>query len=103
MTIEKVISTCTKFINMEIYNMILSGIIWVNGPGIGRVSLNPIPVPVPNFFSFLSPYPAHTHCASGIPDPYLSGFGYTRRAWTFLPSLIKSTLYKILYFNKTIT
>ncbi|MFS7938375.1 hypothetical protein Hanom_Chr05g00438931 [Helianthus anomalus] len=61
MIIEKVISTCNKFIYMEIYNMILSGIIRVNGPGIGRVSLNPIPVP--DFFSFLSPYPAHTHRA----------------------------------------
>ncbi|MFS7997308.1 hypothetical protein Hanom_Chr12g01140181 [Helianthus anomalus] len=49
---------------MEIYNMILSGIIRINGPGIGRVSLNPIPVP--EFFPFLSP----------IPGPYPSGFGY---------------------------
>ncbi|MFS7949908.1 hypothetical protein Hanom_Chr06g00577161 [Helianthus anomalus] len=51
------------FTYMEIYNMILSGIIRVNGPGIGLVSLNSIPVPVPEYFPFLSPYPL--------------GFGYT--------------------------
>ncbi|MFS7951165.1 hypothetical protein Hanom_Chr07g00591771 [Helianthus anomalus] len=49
---------------MEIYNMILSGIIRVNGPRIGRVSLNPIPVP--DFFFKL------------VPGPYPLGFGYTR-------------------------
>ncbi|KAJ0466366.1 hypothetical protein HanIR_Chr14g0671271 [Helianthus annuus] len=87
MTIEKVISTCTKFIYMEFYNMILSGIIRVNRPSIGWVLLNPIPVPVRDFFSFFSPYVAHTHWASGIPGPYVSGFGYTRRAWAFFPSL----------------
>ncbi|MFS8008026.1 hypothetical protein Hanom_Chr14g01267861 [Helianthus anomalus] len=76
---------------MEIYNMILSSIIRVHGSdigqGIGRVSINPIPIPVPEFFPFLSPYPAHTHRASGILDPNVSGFGYTRRACAFLPSL----------------
>ncbi|MFS7964147.1 hypothetical protein Hanom_Chr08g00746791 [Helianthus anomalus] len=64
---------------MEIYNMILSGIIRVNGSGIRRVSLNPISVP--DLFSLLKP----------IPGPYPSGFGYslhvcfgyTRRAWAF--------------------
>ncbi|MFS7953532.1 hypothetical protein Hanom_Chr07g00619791 [Helianthus anomalus] len=50
---------------MEIYNMIISGIIWVNRPSIGHVSLNPIPVP--EFFPLFKP----------IPDPYPSGFGYT--------------------------
>ncbi|KAJ0681514.1 putative stem-specific protein TSJT1 [Helianthus annuus] len=65
--------------------MILSGIIRVNGSGIGRVSLNLIPVGIPGFFLFLSPYPAYTHWASGIPGPYVSGFGYTRWAWAFLP------------------
>ncbi|MFS7921256.1 hypothetical protein Hanom_Chr03g00234661 [Helianthus anomalus] len=83
MTIKKVISTCTKFIYMEIYNMIVSGIIRVNGPDIGQVSLNLIPVPIPEFFLFLSPYSAHTHWASGIPGPYVLGFGYTRRVWVF--------------------
>ncbi|MFS7944405.1 hypothetical protein Hanom_Chr06g00511771 [Helianthus anomalus] len=65
---------------MEISNMILSGIIRVNGSGIGRVSLNPISVPMPEFFLFLSPCPAHTQ---GIPGSYVSDFGYTRRAWAF--------------------
>ncbi|MFS7971036.1 hypothetical protein Hanom_Chr09g00828011 [Helianthus anomalus] len=48
----------------------LSGIIRVNGPGIGRVSLNPISVsvPVPEYFYIFNP----------IPDPYSLGFGYTR-------------------------
>ncbi|MFS7905929.1 hypothetical protein Hanom_Chr01g00053471 [Helianthus anomalus] len=97
MTIEKVVSTCTKFIYMEIYNMILSGIIRVNGPGIGWVSLNPIPVPIPDFFLFLSPYPAHTHWASGIPGPYVSGFEYTRWAWAFFPPLFGKASYKVKF------
>ncbi|KAJ0835704.1 hypothetical protein HanRHA438_Chr16g0758441 [Helianthus annuus] len=71
------------FICMEIYNMIFSGIIRVNGPGIGRVSLNPIPVPMPEFFPYLNPYPTHTHRASGIPCPYVSSFRFTRRVWGF--------------------
>ncbi|MFS7956619.1 hypothetical protein Hanom_Chr11g01028551 [Helianthus anomalus] len=49
--------------------MILSSIIRVNvpdiGSGIGRVSLNPIPIPD---FSLFKP----------IPGPYPSGFGYTQ-------------------------
>ncbi|KAF5778062.1 hypothetical protein HanRHA438_Chr12g0554131 [Helianthus annuus] len=68
MSIENVLSTCTKFIYMEIYNMIHSDIIRVNGPGIGWVSLNPIPVPIPDFFSFFKL----------VPGPYPLGFGYTR-------------------------
>ncbi|MFS7919807.1 hypothetical protein Hanom_Chr03g00216981 [Helianthus anomalus] len=64
MTIEKVISKCTKFLYMEIYNMILSGIIRVNGLGIRRVSLNLIP----DFFSVFKP----------VPGQYPLGFGYTR-------------------------
>ncbi|MFS8034711.1 hypothetical protein Hanom_Chr17g01584441 [Helianthus anomalus] len=57
---------------MEIYNMILSSIIRVNEPGIGRVSLNPISAP--EFFHFLSPYP------SGFEYTRPVCFGYTRHA-----------------------
>ncbi|MFS7952027.1 hypothetical protein Hanom_Chr07g00602121 [Helianthus anomalus] len=64
MIIEKVVSTCTKFMYIEIYNMILSGIIRINGPGIGRVSLSH----TRTRFFFFKP----------IPGPYLLGFGYTR-------------------------
>ncbi|MFS8003549.1 hypothetical protein Hanom_Chr13g01215261 [Helianthus anomalus] len=52
------------FIYMEIYNMILSGIIRVNGSGIDQVSLNPIPL---LDFSLFKP----------IPGPYPSGIRYT--------------------------